>query len=83
MDFLNSHFDALVTFLVTSLSFLGVMYKKFSVVESRISTLEAKTDVLEKNIQDSRNKVDKVESNLIARLDRIENKIDSFILKKA
>lgn len=82
MEFLNEHLDAAVTFLLTALSFLGVMYKKFAVIESRLGRLEVQANTFEKSIQDSNNKIDKVESNLVARLDRIENKIDNFIQKE-
>jgi uncharacterized protein YlxW (UPF0749 family) len=81
MDFLSQHLDAILSFLVTALTFLGILYRKFSILENRISQLETRANFLDASVKDSNNKIDKVESNLIARLDRIENKIDNFIQK--
>ncbi len=68
MEFIKEHFEALLTFIVTTISFLGVIYAKFS----RVDRLELRVDLLEQNIKE----------NLISRLDRIENKIDNFIAKQ-
>lgn len=65
MDFIKDYFQSIITFLITAVSFLGVMYAKFS----RVEKLELKVELLEKNIKD----------NLITRLDRIEAKIDNFL----
>lgn len=79
MDFIVSHLDAIFTFVLTAGSFLGVMYAKFNVVGTRLDKLEIRVETLEDDIEDSKNKIDRVETNLVARLDRIENKIDNFI----
>jgi hypothetical protein len=65
MDFIKQNFEAIITFIITSISFLGVIYAKFS----RIEKLELKLELLEQNIKD----------NFYARLDRIEAKIDNFL----
>lgn len=68
MDFIKLHFEAFLTFIITAMSFLGVIYAKFA----RLDRLELRLDNLEQNIKD----------NLIARLDRIETKIDTFLTKQ-
>lgn len=68
MDFLISHIDAIMTFVITAGSLFGVMYSKFSILTSRLDKLETRVEIFEQ-----------VETRLVARLDRIENKLDSFI----
>lgn len=68
MDFIKAHFEALLTFIISVLSFMGVIYAKFT----RLDKAEIKIEQLEKDIN----------GHLLTRLDRIENKIDNFLTQK-
>ncbi len=69
-----------LTTITIILSFLGGILFKFISMESKITGLSVKTDYLEQELKNQANDLHDFEGKMLHGLERIESKLDSFII---